>query len=84
MKIAIFGGVGFIGTNIARTAMQRGHRVVAFDSLARNGERENFNYHRVSHERVGACAHDKCLISRKTTSVYNISLEEKRSALLCL
>lgn len=44
MKIAIFGGVGFIGTNIARTAMQRGHRVVAFDSLARNGVDQNLAY----------------------------------------
>ncbi len=48
MNIVIFGGVGFIGTNIARAAMKRGHRVIAFDSLARNGVHQNLAYLRKS------------------------------------
>ncbi len=44
MKIVIFGGVGFIGTNIVRAAIQRGHHVVAFDSLMRKGVKDNLRY----------------------------------------
>lgn len=48
MKIVIFGGVGFIGTNIARAAMRRGHHIVAFDSLMRKGVDDNLTYLRQS------------------------------------
>jgi CDP-paratose 2-epimerase len=44
MKILIFGGVGFIGTNISLCALKRGHTVIAFDNLSRAGVVENL-YH---------------------------------------
>lgn len=37
-KIAIFGGTGFAGSNIARVAAERGHHVVSY---SRNGAPEN-------------------------------------------
>jgi CDP-paratose 2-epimerase len=43
MKILIFGGVGFIGTNISLTALSRGYRVIAFDNLSRSGVVENLS-----------------------------------------
>lgn len=41
MKILIFGGSGFIGTNIALEAIKQGHSVVIFDSLIRKDSEEN-------------------------------------------
>jgi CDP-paratose 2-epimerase len=41
MKIIIFGGCGFLGTNIALKAIEKGHDVVVFDSLVRRGTEEN-------------------------------------------
>jgi CDP-paratose 2-epimerase len=41
MKILIAGGMGFIGTNVAKEAVKRGHKVVIFDSLIRKGSEEN-------------------------------------------
>lgn len=41
MKILIFGGCGFLGTNIALEAIRRGHTVTAFDSLTRSGSERN-------------------------------------------
>ncbi|MBI3577102.1 NAD-dependent epimerase/dehydratase family protein [Candidatus Gottesmanbacteria bacterium] len=41
MHILIVGGVGFIGCNIAREALARGHRVTAFDNLIRPGVSQN-------------------------------------------
>jgi CDP-paratose 2-epimerase len=41
MHICIFGGVGFIGTNIALEALLRGHTVTAFDNLSRSGVTDN-------------------------------------------
>lgn len=41
MKLLVFGGVGFIGTNICLTALVRGHEVIAFDNLSRTGVVEN-------------------------------------------
>lgn len=43
MHICIFGGVGFIGTNIALKALSRGYKVTAFDNLSRAGVTENLN-----------------------------------------
>ena len=43
MKLCIFGGVGFIGTNITLAALSRGHKVIAFDNLSRSGVVENFS-----------------------------------------
>jgi CDP-paratose 2-epimerase len=41
MKLLVFGGIGFIGTNICLTALSRGHQVIAFDNLSRTGVVEN-------------------------------------------
>lgn len=41
MKIVIFGGAGFIGTNVGLLALRRGHSVIAFDNLERPGVKEN-------------------------------------------
>jgi CDP-paratose 2-epimerase len=41
MKLIIFGGCGFIGTNIALKAVERGYGVIVFDSLVRAGTEEN-------------------------------------------
>jgi CDP-paratose 2-epimerase len=41
MKILITGGCGFIGTNIALLAREKGHEVIAFDSLIRPGTESN-------------------------------------------
>ena len=43
MKLLVFGGVGFIGTNICLTALSRGHEVIAFDNLSRSGVVENLS-----------------------------------------
>lgn len=42
MKLLIFGGSGFIGTNVALKALEKGHEVVIFDSLIRPGTEENY------------------------------------------
>jgi CDP-paratose 2-epimerase len=44
MKLVIFGGVGFIGTNISKVALERGHTVIACDNLMRSGTEENLAY----------------------------------------
>lgn len=44
MKILIFGGVGFIGTNVSLHALSRGHTVIAFDNLSRSGVVENLEF----------------------------------------
>lgn len=41
MKLLITGGCGFLGSNLAADALARGDEVVIFDSLYRNGSREN-------------------------------------------
>lgn len=41
MKIIVFGGAGFIGTNVCLEAVSRGHEVVAFDNLVRPLTEEN-------------------------------------------
>lgn len=44
MHICIFGGVGFIGTNIALEALSRGYEVTAFDNLSRQGVTDNLEF----------------------------------------
>lgn len=44
MRILILGGVGFIGTNITKLALERGHKVVAFDNLERKGVKDNLSF----------------------------------------
>lgn len=41
MKLLITGGCGFIGSNLAADAIARGDELVVFDSLYRNGSRDN-------------------------------------------
>lgn len=41
MKLLITGGCGFLGSNLAADALSRGDELVVFDSLYRNGSREN-------------------------------------------
>ena len=41
MKLLITGGCGFLGSNLAADALARGDELVLFDSLYRNGSREN-------------------------------------------
>jgi CDP-paratose 2-epimerase len=41
MKLLITGGCGFLGSNLAADALARGDDLVLFDSLYRNGSREN-------------------------------------------
>lgn len=41
MKLLITGGCGFLGSNLAADALLRGDELVVFDSLYRNGSREN-------------------------------------------
>jgi len=44
MTICIFGGVGFIGTNISLFALSRGHKVITFDNLSRCGVVDNLTF----------------------------------------
>lgn len=44
MKLLITGGCGFLGSNLAFDAIQRGDEIVIFDSLYRNGSRENLTW----------------------------------------
>ncbi|QWD80041.1 GDP-mannose 4,6-dehydratase [Polynucleobacter sp. MWH-Spelu-300-X4] len=41
MRLLITGGCGFLGSNLASDALARGDELVVFDSLYRNGSREN-------------------------------------------
>ncbi len=41
MRLLITGGCGFLGSNLASDAISRGDELVVFDSLYRNGSREN-------------------------------------------
>lgn len=41
MKLLITGGCGFLGSNLASDAIERGDEVIIFDSLYRSGSREN-------------------------------------------
>ncbi len=43
-NLVVFGGAGFIGTNICKLALSRGYRVYAFDSLMRPGVEENLAF----------------------------------------
>lgn len=47
MKLLITGGCGFLGSNLAYDALIRGDEVVVFDSLYRNGSRENLAWLRL-------------------------------------
>lgn len=41
MKLLITGGCGFLGSNLASDALERGDELVVFDSLYRSGSRDN-------------------------------------------
>lgn len=44
MKILITGGCGFLGTNLAEEALNRGYELFVFDNLSRLGAYENLNW----------------------------------------
>lgn len=44
MKILITGGAGFLGTNIALKALEKGHQVVIFDNFVRSGSDNNAKF----------------------------------------
>lgn len=44
MKVLITGGCGFVGTNVARAAHERGDDVHVFDNLSRRGSAENLEW----------------------------------------
>jgi CDP-paratose 2-epimerase len=44
MKLLITGGCGFLGSNLAADALARGDELVVFDSLYRQGSRENLTW----------------------------------------
>jgi len=44
MKLLITGGCGFLGSNLASDALARGDELLIFDSLYRNGSRENLTW----------------------------------------
>ena len=41
MKVLITGGCGFLGSNLAVDALERGDELVLFDNLYRSGSLEN-------------------------------------------
>jgi CDP-paratose 2-epimerase len=41
MKVLVFGGCGFLGSNLASEALRRGHELVVYDSLGRRGSDRN-------------------------------------------
>ncbi|HET9137589.1 MAG TPA: NAD-dependent epimerase/dehydratase family protein, partial [Candidatus Kapabacteria bacterium] len=43
MTFLITGGAGFIGSNLVRFALERGHEVVTVDALTYAGSEENLN-----------------------------------------
>jgi CDP-paratose 2-epimerase len=44
VKILITGGFGFLGSNLAAHALQRGHELVVFDNLSREGSVNNLRW----------------------------------------
>ena len=44
MKILINGGCGFLGSNLAREGILKGHDIIVFDNLFRTGSAENLKY----------------------------------------
>ncbi|HII16285.1 TPA: NAD-dependent epimerase/dehydratase family protein, partial [Candidatus Woesearchaeota archaeon] len=41
MAYIITGGCGFLGSNLAKHLLLKGHQVTLFDNLSRKGSREN-------------------------------------------
>jgi len=44
MRVLITGGCGFLGSNIARDMVDRGHEVLVFDNLSRTGAATNLSW----------------------------------------
>ena len=43
-NVTIFGGAGFVGSNLTRTLLDSGYKVTVFDSLARKGSERNLKW----------------------------------------
>src|SRR4051794_4923004 len=43
-KVLVFGGAGFIGSNLSKNLLDSGHTVTIFDSLARRGSELNLEW----------------------------------------
>jgi CDP-paratose 2-epimerase len=44
MKILIFGGCGFLGSNLSVSALEKGYELVVFDNLYRTGSTDNLQW----------------------------------------
>lgn len=44
VKILVFGGCGFLGSNLVSESLRRGHEVAVFDNLARRGSDTNLDW----------------------------------------
>ena len=44
MKLLITGGAGFVGSNLARAALERGFDLTVFDDLSRHGSAQNLDW----------------------------------------
>ncbi|MCG8557595.1 MAG: GDP-mannose 4,6-dehydratase [Proteobacteria bacterium] len=44
MRILITGGAGFVGSNLAKAALERGHQLCVFDNLSRHGCAANLTW----------------------------------------
>ena len=50
MKILITGGCGFLGSNIAKTLLEKNHELMIIDNLQRHGSKKNFEWLKSSHD----------------------------------
>jgi CDP-paratose 2-epimerase len=64
--IVVFGGSGFIGTNLADRLLDEGEEVVVFDNLSRPGVERNLNFLKAKH---GTRVHTVLADVRDTTAV---------------
>lgn len=74
MRILVVGGAGFIGTNIAKEAVSRGHDVVIFDSLMRNLSEQNIGLVKADFVRGDIRVYqDLELINGKVDAIINLA-----------
>ncbi len=79
--VVIFGGAGFIGSNVANTLLEDGRRVHVFDNLGRNNVERNLRWLREQHgDRLGVTLGDvRCALVRSVVEhaaeVYNFAAQ---------